>query len=173
MGLEILCKKCGSPNIGELEFTNQYLFCHNCESVINMDGTPLPIQRESDQSKQAEFQNPQTAEVGGKPSTTPMPLMVGFVPADKLGLALTSVQKNAGLRSLLEIADEIDQLLLLTDEQDFGLTCIAEIKASIDKKAVGSSSGGNRHAAKSCASGDGGRLLALELGIACSSIVIP
>ena len=134
MGLEILCKKCGSPNIGELEFTNQYLFCHNCESVINMDGTPLPIQRESDQSKQAEFQNPQTAEVGGKPSTTPMPLMVGFVPADKLGLALTSVQKNAGLRSLLEIADEIDQLLLLTDEQDSDSLALRKLKRALTRK---------------------------------------
>lgn len=134
MGLEILCEKCGSPNIGELEFTNQYLFCHNCQSVINMDGTPLPIQRESDQSKQAEFQNPKTAEVGGKPSTTPMPLMVGFVPADKLGLALTSVQKNAGLRSLLEIADEIDQLLLLTDEQDSDSLALRKLKRALTRK---------------------------------------
>lgn len=134
MGLEILCKKCGSPNIGELEFTNQYLFCHNCGSVINMEGTPLPIQRESDQSKQAEFQNPQTAEVGGKPSTTPMPLMVGFVPEDKLGLALTSVQKNAGLRSLLEIADEIDQLLLLTDEQDSDSLALRKLKRALTRK---------------------------------------
>lgn len=134
MGLEILCEKCGSHNIGELEFASQYLFCHNCESVINMDGTPLPIQRESDQSKQVEFQNPQTAEVGGKPSTTPMPLMVGFVPADKLGLALTSVQKNAGLRSLLEIADEIDQLLLLTDEQDSDSLALRKLKRALTRK---------------------------------------
>lgn len=134
MGLEILCEKCGSPNIGELEFSREYLFCHNCQSVINMEGTPLPIQRESDQSKQAEFQNPQTAEVGGKPSTTPMPLMVGFVPEDKLGLALTSVQKNAGLRSLLEIADEIDQLLLLTDEQDSDSLALRKLKRALTRK---------------------------------------
>lgn len=134
MGLEILCKKCGSPNIGELEFTSQYLFCHNCESVINMDGTHLPIQRESDQSKQAEFQNPQTAEVGGKPSTTLTPLMVGFVPTDKLELALTSVQKNAGIRSLLEIADEIDQLLLLTDEQDSDSLALRKLKRALTRK---------------------------------------
>ena len=134
MGLEILCKRCGSHNIGELEFTREYLFCHNCESVIKMDGTPLAIQQGSDLSKQAEFQNPQTAEVVGKPSTTPMPLMVGFVPADKLGLALTSVQKNAGLRSLLEIADEIDQLLLLTDEQDSDLLALRKLKRALTRK---------------------------------------
>ena len=134
MGLEILCKKCGSHNIGELEFASQYLFCHNCESVINMDGTPLPIQRESDQSKQVEFQNPQTAEVGGKPSATPTPLMVGCIPADKLRLALTSVQKNAGPRSLLEIADEIDQLLLLTDEQDSDSLALRKLKRALTRK---------------------------------------
>lgn len=134
MGLEILCEKCGSPNIGGLEFTCEYLFCHNCGSVIKMDGTPLAIQQGSDLSKQAEFQNPQTAEVGGKPSTTPMPLMVGFVPADKLGLALTSVQKNAGLRSLLEIVDEIDQLLLLTDEQDSDSLALRKLKRALTRK---------------------------------------
>ena len=110
MSLNFLCERCGSPNIGEVDCSLEYCYCQNCNSIIRMVEKPF--------ANQQEFQNPQTAEVGGKPSTTPMPLMVGFVPADKLGLALTSVQKNAGLRSLLEIADEIDQLLLLTDEQD-------------------------------------------------------
>ena len=134
MSLNFLCERCGSPNIGAIDCSLEYCYCQNCNSIIRMVEKPFANQQEFEKSKPVEFQNPQTAEVGGKPSTTPMPLMVGFVPADKLGPALTSVQKNAGLRSLLEIADEIDQLLLLTDEQDSDSLALRKLKRALIRK---------------------------------------
>jgi hypothetical protein len=134
MGFIPLCFKCGSNELRPVSRDYKYLRCKCCGLIIENPEKFLAIHKEFEMSKQAEFQNPQTAEVGDKPSATPTPLMVGFVPADKIGLALTSVQKNAGLRSLLEIADEIDQLLLLTDEQDSDSLALRKLKRALTRK---------------------------------------
>ena len=134
MGLNFRCLNCGSLDLHLADKDLKYFRCQCCGSIIETSEKFRAIHKGFEMSKQAEFQNPQTAEVGDKPSATPTPLMVGFVPADKLGLALTSGQKNAGLRSLLEIADEIDQLLLLTDEQDSDSLALRKLKRALTRK---------------------------------------
>ncbi|GAA7509398.1 hypothetical protein JP0009_17440 [Helicobacter pylori] len=133
MSLQKMCERCGSHNIQAIDYS-EYCYCTDCNSIIEMDEKHFATQTEFEKSKQAEFQNQQTEEVVGKPSAMTTPLMVGFLPANKLGLALTSVQKNVGLRSLLEIADEIDQLLLLTDEQNSDSLALRKLKRALTRK---------------------------------------
>ena len=132
--MNVKCPKCGSNYLRLVGSGFEYFRCQSCSSIIETSEKFRAIHKGFVSLKQAGFQNPQTAEVGDKPSATPTPLMVGFVPVDKLGLALTSVQKNAGLRSLLEIADEIDQLLLLTDEQDSDSLALRKLKRALTRK---------------------------------------
>ena len=134
MNFPTKCLICGSEELRPVGHIYKSFRCQNCNQIIETAEKFSAIPEGFEKSKQAEFQNPQTAGVDGKPSVTPTPLMVGCIPADKLGLALTSVQKNAGLRSLLEIADEIDQLLLLTDEQDSDSLALRKLKRALTRK---------------------------------------
>lgn len=79
-------------------------------------------------------QNSQTAEADGKSSIIQGRLMVDWIPADRLGQSLAYVQKNAGLRSLLEIADEIGYLLTLTEEQDSDSLALRKLKRALIRK---------------------------------------
>lgn len=79
-------------------------------------------------------QNSQTVAVGDMSSAIPVQQMGGSVRASKQENVLIYAQKNAGLRSLLEIADEIGLLLTLTEEQDSDSLALRKLKRALTRK---------------------------------------
>lgn len=79
-------------------------------------------------------QNSQTVAVGDMFSAIPEQPMGDSVRAGKQESVLIYAQKTAGLRSLLEIADEIDLLLTLTEEQDSDSLALRKLKRALTRR---------------------------------------
>ena len=108
MNFPTKCLICGSEELRPVGHIYKSFRCQNCNQIIETAEKFSAIPEGFEKSKQAEFQNPQTAGVDGKPSVTPTPLMVGCIPADKL--------------------------LLLTDEQDSDSLALRKLKRALTRK---------------------------------------
>lgn len=91
-------------------------------------------QKEFENAELAQSPMYQTEVVVDMSSATPTQLMCDSFPTGKQENVLIYAQKNAGLRSLLEIADEIDLLLTLTEEMDSDSLALRKLKRALTRK---------------------------------------
>lgn len=104
------------------------------KDAISKAKNDLAIRMALDAAVQAEFPTAETEEVVDKPLVDSMHFQIDGVSVGQIGSALASSQTSVELRSLVEIASEIEQLLLLTDEQELDTLALRKLKRALTRK---------------------------------------
>ncbi|OOF51940.1 hypothetical protein BKK54_00955 [Rodentibacter genomosp. 1] len=102
--------------------------------AINKAKNDVAILAVLDAAIEAESPMMETVEVRDMSSAEKVRFQTDGVSLARTGHALAAARTSVELRSLAEISDEIDQLLLLTDEQDFDTLALRKLKRALLRK---------------------------------------